>query len=108
MAAGEVTTGRRVFSIDELELAGDYFYELEVDQNGDRSLWFVLPTATSAHHHDEDGTYIPHNGRHRVASPSWTITENADGSLSAQPSIACGLPVYWHGYLDEGHRWREV
>lgn len=109
MAAGDITIGRRVRTIDELELPGDYFYNpgAEPDGAGHISLWFILPTAKSADHWAEPRS--PHNGRHRIASPIWTIMEHEDGSVSAQPSIGLGAqPYYWHGYLDEGHRWREV
>jgi len=40
----------------------------------------------------------------------WAVTEHADGTITASPSILMhALPgqQYWHGYLERG-MWREV
>jgi hypothetical protein len=99
------SAGRRVDSLDEITEPGDYWYNPAADPKGHRSLWFLLPTAESRDAFAEP--LSPHNGLHRIDS-TWTITDNPDGSVSAQPSIACGTPVYWHGYLEPGNVWREV
>ena len=105
-----LTPARRVRSMDELIVPGDYY--LGDGEPGSRSLWFLLPTAESADAFAEPRN--PHNGPHRIAEKfpnrnvGWTITEHEDGSVSAQPSIACGLPVYWHGFLEPGNVWRQV
>jgi hypothetical protein len=48
-----------------------------------------------------------------VTSPPWTFRECPDGSVEVRASILCGRSEtepsgYWHGFLDEGHVWREV
>jgi len=106
MAAGDITVGRRVATMDDLELPGDYALG-SVDDDGDvrPQIWFLLPIhhgATMYDHADEG------SGLHGISSPPWTFRECPDGSIEVRASIACGHPVYWHGYLDEGHRWREV
>lgn len=105
MAAGDITTGRRRDSIEELELPGDYYLSPGPEQGyGERGLWFVLPTAISVDPFAEP--YNQHNGRARI-SYRWEIKDEMDGTVSAWPSIAVGLPPYWHGYLEHGV-WREV
>jgi len=115
MSAGDLTPGRRVASLDDMQGPGDYWLNPARDPNGDQSLWFYLPICNEdrsalASTTLDDGTVIEHKpweGRHRIASPSWSITEQPDGTITASPSIACGRPVYWHGYLEHG-AWREV
>lgn len=109
-----ITIGRRRNSIDELELGGDYFLGGSViDDQGERpALWFLLPMAR-----DEDVTDHRLRAVHRVTSPPWTFRECEDGSVEVRASIGI-LPgpsdpepegrFVWHGFLDEGHRWREV
>lgn len=112
-----LSPARRVDSMDAIEHPGDYFYNPNADPNGDHSLWFMLPTAVSQDSFAEPRSL--HNGLHRIASPTWTITENADETISAQPSIAIeghdpavdepgGHHQFWHGYLDPGNVWRQV
>lgn len=92
--------GRRVATVSEIEQPGDYCGPI------------------MGHHHSDPAQdrpsvlFIPPSGsrsRHRVASPPHVFRECADGSLEIRESIACGVSsgVYWHGYLDEGHVWRE-
>lgn len=115
MAAGDLTPARRVDSFDELTQAGDYFLgsvRSSDDEPPYKQLWFLLPTHKGADlfdHVDE------HSGLHGIGermhdgSQGWIITENADGSVSSQPSIGCGPPpYYWHGYLEPGNVWHEV
>lgn len=104
--------GRRVASIDEIEKAGDYFGPTdEIDKDGNvigRGVWFLLPI----HEGDKFDRATRGSGLHRVAEPPWTFRECDDGSLEIRASIACGRGEaegeYWHGYLDEGHVWRQV
>jgi hypothetical protein len=101
--------GRRVNSLDEIERPGDYCGPMP-DVNGtERSVWFLLPIHAGADKFDRP---TPGSGLHRVAEPPWRFRECADGSLEIRESIACGRGSrdgeYWHGYLDEGHVWRQV
>lgn len=68
-------------------------------------MWFLLPVHEGATKFDRP---TEGSGLHRVTEPPWTFRECPDGSLEIRASIACGQPVYWHGYLDEGHSWRQV
>ena|SRR5688572_6830657 len=110
MAVGGVTVGRRVESFDDLELPGDYAVsEVEIDGQAYRQVWFLLPI-----HEGETKFDRPTRGSgvHGVREPIWDLRECDDGSLEVRESILCGARhpegAYWHGYLDEGHRWREV
>lgn len=110
-----ISVGRRVGSFDEIERAGDYFGPTtEVGQDdeptGKRGLWFLLPihSGGSRFGRDSEG-----DGLHRVTEPPWTFRECDDGSLEVRASILCGRTDenpngYWHGYLDEGNRWRQL
>lgn len=101
--------GRRVRSFDELERAGDYFLDM-VDDRGalKRQVWFLLPIHEGATKYDRP---TRGSGLHGVSEPPWTFRECPDGSIEIRASIACGRHdpegEYWHGYLDEGHQWRE-
>jgi hypothetical protein len=107
--------GRRVDSIAEITQPGDYCgpalgwtgpgpgVSAEA-YAADRSLgllacFFLLPNAR-----DEDA---PPGQRsiHHVCFPPHTYRECDDGSLEIRASI--GAMPFWHGYLDEGHIWRE-
>lgn len=110
-------TGRRVASMGAIQDPGDYWYNPDADtEKGARSLWFMLPTAMSRNHWEEPRSL--HNGLHRISAPPWSITENADATLTASPSIAIEghdpavdapgeVHQFWHGYLERGV-WREV
>jgi len=96
--------GRRVSAFDDIEQPGDYCYAL-VEENGTEvpNIWFLLPIAR------DEG--VPNAARaiHRVASPPHKFRFCDDGSIEVRESIGAGpSPYYWHGYLDEGHVWREV
>lgn len=102
--------------MDEIEQAGDYWYNPACDADGNRSLWFMLPGAASRDHFAEP--FNRRNGLNRIASPIWSITENADATLTSSPSIAIeghdpttdapgATSQYFHGYLINGN-WREV
>lgn len=119
---------RRVPSMEDIERPGDYSGPTtELNAKGEpigRSVWFLLPTADPASpygHGEYDSSAAPevnratwlahrHNGLHRVTEPPWVFRECADGSLEIRASIASGRGdpegEYFHGYLDEGNRWR--
>jgi hypothetical protein len=102
------TAGRRVAAFDDIERAGDYSGPHPVKRDGreDTVVWFLLPTHKGA---DKFDRADEHSGLHGVYEPPWTFRECPDGSLEIRPSIGCGhQPYYWHGYLDEGHVWRQV
>lgn len=119
-----ITQGRRVGSVAELERPGDYYGPtIERNAAGDqvgRGVWFLLPTADPERRRQRnddlaDGAAVEvhlEDGLHRVSEPPWTFRECPDGSLEIRASIACGRGSeqgeYWHGYLDEGHQWRQV
>jgi hypothetical protein len=103
--------GRRVFSFDAIERAGDYFGPVD-EGNADgsitsRGVWFLLPIHEGSNPY---GRPTRGSGLHRVSEPPWVFRECDDGSLEIRESIACGRGEpdgeYWHGYLDEGHIWR--
>ena len=114
-----LTPARRVRSMDELIVPGDYDGPVnEVNAAGEaigRAIWFLLPIADADnprfHDHTSREAWLATqgNGLHRIAEPPWTITEHEDGSVSAEPSIGCGeQPYYWHGFLEPGNVWRQV
>lgn len=92
--------GRRVASILEITQPGDYFGPA-IGWTGDSTaVFFLLPNSR-----DEDA---PPGQRsiHHVATPPHVFRECPDGSLEIRESI--GAMPFYHGYLDEGHVWREV
>lgn len=98
MAAGDTTQGRRVEpGFENLERPGDYYF-------ADGILWAILP-------HGGHGR-LPAIGCSETGGPEWTITADADGTVTVAPSIR-QLPIEslgdpgWHGYLEHGV-WREV
>src|ERR1019366_4706801 len=54
---------------------------------------------------------LPNGSSGHVCSPPHTFRECPDGSLEIRNSIGHTVPsqpeLNWHGYLDEGHVWRE-
>lgn len=103
--------GRRVATFDDIERAGDYYLG-SVNDHGTvkRQLWFLLPL------HEGDTKFdrpTPGSGLHGISEPPWTFRECEDGSVEVRASILCGRTDanpegYWHGFLDEGHVWRQV
>lgn len=91
--------GRRVPSMAEIEKAGDYYGPDTGYTGGVPAVFFLLPNAR-----DENA---PPGQRsiHHVCFPPHTMRECPDGSLEIRASI--GAMPFWHGYLDEGHVWRE-
>lgn len=104
--------GRRVATIDDIGLAGDYCLTDEVnaqDEHVGRGIWFLLPIHEGASKYERP---TAGSGLHRISEPPWTFRECPDGSIEVRASILCGRSDetpngYWHGYLDEGHAWRE-
>lgn len=100
--------GRRVASFDEIERAGDYYGPTDQEGAG-RTVWFLLPL----HAGDSKFDHPEGSGLHGVNEPPWVFRECPDGSLEIRESILCGKTEdrpegYWHGFLDEGHSWRQV
>jgi len=87
----------------EFERPGDYCGPL-LGFTGDKpAVFYLLPNGRPGD--------IPHH----VVSPPHTFRECADGSLEIRNSILHQGFISerepdgsWHGYLDEGHSWREV
>lgn len=105
-------TGRRVASFEDLVRPGDYTGPHSFSTPsapGGRVVWFLLPL-----HEGKDAfdRAAPASGIHGAYEPPWVFRECQDGSLEIRESIACGRGTpdgeYWHGYLDEGHTWRQV
>jgi hypothetical protein len=109
--------GCRVAFMDDLRQPGDY-YRCQVRERGElvESMWFVMPNAPRRDNPtDRHFGYIG-----GITFPPWTERECPDGSLEVRASIAVsphatldedGQRVEvpgWHGFLDEGHVWREV
>jgi hypothetical protein len=99
--------GRRVDSIDKLERPGDYYGPDTGYTNGVAAVFFVKPNVPDDRKHGR----ISH-----VVSPPHRFRECPDGSLEIRESIsdrtrdqpADSPGDGWHGYLDEGHVWRQV
>lgn len=92
--------GRRVATIADIERPGDYCFPVTgFSDVGEEACYFLLPNA-----HDEDGQ-PGQRSLHHVTFPPHTYRECDDGSLEIRASI--GARPFWHGYLDEGHVWRE-
>jgi hypothetical protein len=99
-------------TFDEIEQPGDYSGPHPVTLSGGaegRVVWFMLPLHEGETKFDRP---TPGSGIHGVYEPPWEFRECPDGSLEVRASIACGRGSkdgeYWHGYLDEGHQWRQV
>lgn len=93
--------GRRLQAIDGIlpDLsdfkAGDYCGPVTTYTAGTPVVFYRLPTEYMSFGH--------------VASPPHKFRECSDGSLEVRESILHTSQFgVWHGYLDEGHNWREV
>ena len=101
--------GRRVQTVEEVSQPGDYCGPVKGYTGDKPAVFFRLPI--------KNATGSRAALRH-VASPPHQFRECLDGSLEIRESIgAIGWahePEFkegqyvWHGYLDEGHVWREV
>ena len=102
--------GRRVASLAEVERPGDYFGPTAGYTGDVPAVFFLKPNAR-----DEDAPPRARSVQH-VCSPPHVFRECPDGSLEIRPSISNlmrGDPDGrtddgWHGYLDEGHVWRQA
>lgn len=100
--------GRRVATLEEIVLPGDYATaKVEKDDWLRDCVYFLLPIHEGTTKFDRP---TQGSGLHSIISPPWTFRECGDGSLEIRPSIGCGDAgnYYWHGFLDEGHNWRQV
>lgn len=104
--------GRRVEHMADLERGGDYCFvadqlhrvDPETQEPVERrpTIFFLLPAAR------DEATEGGMRSVHKVCEPPHVFRHCDDGSIEVRESIACGGdPPYWHGYLDEGHIWRE-
>jgi hypothetical protein len=102
--------GRRVGSMAEIEQPGDYFGPT-VGYTGDLpAVFFLKPNARDADAPEGAGS-IGH-----VCSPPHSFRECPDGSLEIRNSISNLMrgdtdgrtDDGWHGFLDEGHSWRQA
>ena len=102
--------GRRVASLAEVEQPGDYYGPTDRYTGGAWAVFFLKPNAR-----DEDAPPQARSVQH-VCSPPHAFRECPDGSLEIRPSVSNLLrgdttgqsDDGWHGFLDEGHVWRQV
>lgn len=102
--------GRRVTSFAEITQPGDYFGPTTDYTGGLPAVFFLKPNAR------DEGVPARARSFHYVVSPPHTFRECTDGSLEIRASISNLLAGdvggasddHWHGYLDEGHVWRQV
>jgi hypothetical protein len=99
--------GRRVASIEEIERPGDYFGPARGWTGDLEACFFLKPNAR------DDGAPARARSIQHVCFPPHTYRECEDGSLEIRASIGdtAGSGTEsdgWHGYLDEGHCWRQV
>lgn len=102
--------GRRVSALGEIERPGDYYGPTADYTGGVPAVFFLKPNA-------RDESIPPHaRSIQHVCSPPHVFRECPDGSLEIRESISSRLrgdtdghsDDGWHGYLDEGHQWRQV
>jgi hypothetical protein len=102
--------GRRVASVGEIEQPGDYCGPIKGYTGDVEACFFLKPNAR-----DEGVPALARSVQH-VCFPPHTYRECSDGSLEIRASISNLLAGDvggasddgWHGYLDEGHVWRQV
>jgi hypothetical protein len=102
--------GRRVMSIAEVERPGDYFGPSVGYTGSLPAVFFLKPNAR------DEGVPPRSCSLQHVVSPPHTFRECPDGSLEIRASISNLVrddhtgqsDDGWHGYLDEGHVWRQV
>ena len=104
-----ITKGRRVGSFTEIERPGDYFGPT-TEYTSIPAVFFLKPNAR------DEGVAPAARSVQHVCSPPHVFRECPDGSLEIRESISNLLrgdpdgrtDDGWHGYLDEGHIWRQV
>jgi hypothetical protein len=100
--------GRRVARLEDIERPGDYSGPHAGWTGGRPAVFFLKPSVR-----DPDAPPHARSVQH-VVSPPHSFRECPDGSLEIRASIGAttgGDPATddgWHGYLDEGHSWRQV
>lgn len=95
-----MTTGRRVEHLSDITQPGDYCGPISGYTGDVPAVFFLLPGQRL-------DTDLPgRHSLHHVVTPPHVFRECADGSLEIRESI--GAEPFWHGYLDEGHKWRGV
>lgn len=94
-----VLIGRRVSTVDQIDRPGDYCGPVRGFTGALLSVFYRLPNVA-------DDSPEDHRRVHHVTSPPHVFRECADGSLEIRNSI--GAFPYWHGWLDEGHKWRDA
>jgi hypothetical protein len=102
--------GRRVTSWEAIEQPGDYYGPVTGYTGELPAVFFLKPNAR-----DPDAPPSARSVQH-VCSPPHEFRECPDGSLQITPSISNLLrgdpdgrtDDGWHGFLDEGHSWRQV
>lgn len=84
---------------------GDYMGPIMGYSNDKPAVFFLKPNAR-----DSDAPQCARAIQH-VVSPPHVFRECADGSLEIRESLGDQHEGVgsdgWHGYLDEGHRWRK-
>lgn len=104
----KLTPGRRVASIGEIERPGDYCGPIKGYTGDLEACFFLKPNAR------DEGVPAHSRSVQHVCFPPHSYRECPDGSLEIRASIGNligGDPATddgWHGYLDEGHIWRQV
>ena len=91
--------GRRVATVAEIERPGDYCGPIRGFTGDTVACWFLLPNAR------DHGCPPPQRSLRHVTFPPHTYHKCPNRSLKIRNSI--GAMPYWHGFLDEGHIWRE-
>jgi hypothetical protein len=99
--------GRRVKTVEEIESPGDYCGPVRGYTAGSLACFFLKPNAR------DPGAPARARSVQHVTFPPHVYRECPDGSLEIRESIgdtAGGSTESdgWHGYLDEGHVWRQV
>lgn len=102
--------GRRVQSLAEIEHPGDYWGPVKGYTGDLEACFFLKPNAR------DEGVPAQARSMQHVCFPPHAYRECEDGSLEIRPSISNLLAGDvggasddgWHGYLDEGHVWRQV
>lgn len=102
--------GRRIPCEDgvfpKLEQPGDYGGPIMGFTGSLPAVFFLKPNAR------DDGAPRRARSVQHVCSPPHRFTEMPDGSLQIRESISDrsreGESDGWHGYLDAGHKWRQV
>jgi hypothetical protein len=99
-----------VHAIGEIKRPGDYFGPDGSHTHGVPAVFFLKPNSR------DPGVPARSRSIQHVCSPPHVFRECPDGSLEIRESISNLLANDpsgqsddgWHGYLDEGHIWRQV